>query len=247
MNEIEITKRRLLDCAERSLSQSTWEFSKFLNIAEISEMQKMKFPVKASLYGGYDGAERCIAVLGSLDDIGYEPIYPVSFVSVSPLNEKFSDTLSHRDVLGALMSLGINRNMLGDILLSDNSAVIVCIDSVAGFIVSSLNKIKHTDVKCKTIDCIPDIALPKPLYCEVLSSSERIDCVISGVYCLSRNQSQALVKAEKVFADGIAVKSTSLVLKPCQIISVRGFGRFVYKSALRSTKKGRLVIAVDKY
>ncbi|MBR5496368.1 MAG: hypothetical protein IKV76_00120 [Clostridia bacterium] len=247
MNEIEIIKRRLADLSEMSVRRNTWEFSKFLNPAEQSELLRMKSLNKFELFGGYEGAERRIAVFGNEDNTGYEYIAPVSFVSVAPVNDKFSDNLSHRDFLGALMSLGINRDMIGDIIVKDNSAVIICIDTAAEYIVSELDRIKHTSVRCAVTDTIPEAVAPQLSEEEFIVSSERIDVLLSGVYNLSRNESQILIDSEKVFCDSRLVISTSLIPKTGQIISARGFGRFVYEGVIRTTKKNRLIISVKKY
>ena len=247
MNEIEIIKRRLADLSEMSARRSTWEYSKFLTPAEQSELLKMKNLNSFILFGGYDGAERCIAVFGNEDYTGYEFVAPVAFVSVAPLNDKFSDNLSHRDFLGALMSLGINRDMIGDIIVKDNSAVIICIDTASEYIISQLDRIKHTSVKCTISDVIPEAVAPELSEEEYIVSSERIDVLLSALYNLSRNESQMLIDSEKVFCDSRLVTSTSLVPKTGQIVSARGHGRFIYDGVIRTTKKNRLVISVKKY
>lgn len=247
MEDIKIVKRKMLDLASKSFNKNIWEYSKFLNIAEQSEMQSEKYPVKYFFFGGYENAERNIAVFGNIDDIGYEPSYPVSFVEISPVNQKFADSLTHRDFLGALMSLGINREMLGDILVNEKSAVIVCIDSIADYIISELESIKHTTVKCNKVDLVADNVLPELCETECIVSSDRTDVLISAVYNLSRNNSQMLINAEKVFCDGMVVSSTSFVPKLGQIISVRGYGRFIYDGILRTTKKNKLVVSIKKY
>ncbi|MBQ8210844.1 MAG: hypothetical protein IJZ35_09715 [Clostridia bacterium] len=247
MEDIKLIKRKMSDLASDSYNRNLWEYSKFLNLAEQSEMQTEKYPVKYYFFGGYDNAERNIAVFGNINDIGYEPSYPISFVEISPVNQRFADTLTHRDFLGALMSLGINREMLGDILVNDKSAVVICIDSIAAYIINELECIKHTTVRCRTVDRVPDNILPEFDNTEHIVSSERIDVLISAVYNLSRNSSQSLINSEKVFCDGRAVSSTSFIPKVGQIISVRGMGRFIFDGVLRTTKKNKLVISVKKY
>ena len=247
MDELELIKRKLNDLSSASFNRNTWEYSKFLNMEEQSELTIARMPSDYFLFGGYDSAERCIAVFGNEDDIGYPCYPPINYIEVTPLNEKFADSLTHRDFLGALMSLGINRDMLGDILVSNSSAVIICMDSVADYIISELDKIKHTSVKCRIIDSVPEIAKPEFKYEELIVSSERIDVIISGIYNLSRNESQSLIKGEKIFCDSRAVLSSSFIPKNGQTVSVRGKGRFIYDGILRETKKGRYVIAVKKY
>lgn len=247
MDNIELIKRKLNDLASASIKRNTWEYSKFLNMAEQSELINSKMPAQFFLFGGYDNAERCIAVFGNEEDTGYPCCVPLVYVEVVPINEKFSDSLTHRDFLGALMSLGISRDMLGDILVSNNSAVLVCLDSVADFIISELDMIRHTSVRCRLVSSIPEIAKPEVCTQELIVASERIDVLISSVYDLSRNESQAYIKGEKVFCDSRVVGSTSLTVKSGQMFSVRGHGRFIYDGVLRTTKKGRYVIGIRKY
>ncbi len=247
MEELKLIKRKMLDLALNSYNKNIWEYSKFLNIAEQSEMQTEKYPVKYHFFGGYENAERKIAVFGNEDELGYDASYPVSYVEIAPVNRKFADNLTHRDFLGALMSLGINREMLGDILVNENAAVVICIDSIADYIVNELESIKHTTVKCKIADSVSAAVLPEFDEEELIVSSQRIDVLVSSVYNLSRNNSQLLINSEKVFCDGRVVANTSFVPKSEQIISVRGMGRFVFDGTLRTTKKNKLVISVKKY
>ncbi len=247
MDDTKLVKRKMLDIASSSYNKNIWTYSKFLNINEQSEMQTQKYPVKYYFFGGYDNAERNIAVFGDADSIGYEPLYPISFIEITPVNQKFADNLTHRDFLGALMSLGINREMLGDILVNDSSAVVICIDSITDYIIDKLESIKHTTVKCKFTDGVSVNVLPEFDSTEYIVSSERIDVIISAVFNLSRNSSQMLINSEKVFCDGREVTNASFVPKTGQIISVRGFGRFIFGEILRTTKKNKLVISVKKY
>lgn len=76
------------------------------------------------------------------------------------------------------MSLGINRDMPGDIPAGNNSAVHVCLDSVTGFIINELDRIRHTAVRCRLIDEIPDMARPEMRTEEIIVASERIEVLI---------------------------------------------------------------------
>ena len=247
MEEIRLVKRKMSDLASESFNKNIWTYSKFLNIAEQSEVQSSKYSTDYYFFGGYENSERNIVVFGNADEMGYEPSYPVSYIEISPVNMKFADNLTHRDFLGALMSLGVNREMIGDILVTDKSAVVVCVDSIAQYIVNELESIKHTTVRCRIAQSIPHNVLPEFDDDELIVSSERIDVIVSGVYNLSRNSSQALINGEKVFCNGRLTLSTSFIPENGQIISVRGYGRFVYNGILRTTKKNKLVISVKKY
>ncbi len=247
MDELSLLKNRLSELSQRSYNRGIYTYTDFLTQAEQSELLKLKLPVKFFLYGGYDNAERSIAVFGDEKVTGYECSYPVVFVKIEPLLMKFSDNLTHRDFLGSLMGLGLRREMLGDIIINENVAYLVCLESVSDFIISNLDKVKHTSVKCSVSDFIPDDILPELKYEELIVSSERLDVLISAVYNLSRNDSQKRIEGETVFCNSILTVNSSFTPKDGTLVSVRGLGRFIYDGVLRRTKKGRNVIAVRIY
>ncbi len=247
MDELVLLKNRFSEMAERAFDRGIYTNSEFLTQHEQSELLKMRLPVKFSLYGGYCNAERRIAVFGDENDFGYRYVYPVKFIKIEPLQMKFADKLSHRDFLGSLMGLGLRREMLGDIIINENAAYLVCLDTVSDFIINQLEKVKHTSVKCSESDFIPADVLPELKYEEFIVSSERIDVLISAVYNLSRNESQKKIEGETVFCDGVVTVSTSFLPKKGSVISVRGLGRFIYEGVLRQTKKGRNIVAVRIY
>lgn len=247
MDELTLIKNRFNDLAERSYERGIYTYSEFLTMAEQNVLMKMHLPAKTSFYGGYENAERNIVVFGDESDLGYECFYPVRFIKIEPLQMKFADNLTHRDFLGSLMGLGIRREMLGDIIIKENVAYLVCLDSVTDFIINQLEKVKHTSVKCSESDFIPTDVLPELGYEELIVSSERLDVLISAVYNLSRNESQKRIENETVFCDSILTSSSSFVPKNGALISVRGYGRFVFDGVLRKTKKGRHVVSVRIY
>ncbi len=247
MDEITLLKKRFSELASRSFDRGNYTNSEFLTQAEQSELLKMHFPVKVSLFGGYHNAERCIAVFGDENDIGYECLFPVKYIKIEPLQMKFADKLTHRDFLGSLMGLGLRREKLGDIVINENVAYFVCLDTVSDFIISQLDKVKHTSVKCSESDFIPADILPELKYEELIVSSERLDVLISAVYNLSRSDSLKRIDGETVFCNSVLAVSPSFIPEAGMLISVRGLGRFIYDGVLRQTKKGRNVIAVRIY
>ena len=247
MVELSLLRNRFTELSQRAYDRGIYTNSEFLTRAEQSELLKMKMPVKVALYGGIDNAERCIAVFGDENDLGYECIHPVKFVKIEPLQMKFADRLTHRDFLGSLMGLGLRREMLGDIIINENVAYLVCLDSVSDFIINQLDKVKHTSVKCSESDYIPSDVLPELKTLEFIVSSERLDVLISAVYNLSRNDSRKRIEGETVFCNSALTDNSSFVPTSGTLISVRGLGRFIYDGVLRQTKKGRNVISVRIY
>lgn len=235
--------KRLSELAARAYRRGIPVYSEFLTLAEQSLLPQSVPDSGYSLFGGYEGAERCIACFGP-DAVEHAP---VACIRINPLNVKFSDELAHSDFLGALMHLGLRRETLGDILLSGGSGYVFCLDSVADFIAAELTRVKRTSVCAARELSPPSNAFPHPERTELVVASERLDAVVSAVYHLSRAQGKKLFVQEKVFINGRVCTNTSAAPGPGDIISVRGHGRFVYRGALRETRKGRLRIELDVY
>ncbi len=236
-------EKHLSDLDERAYSRGYGVFSEFLKLDEISTLKNMKAKSVYTLYGGYDGAERCVAGFGceSTED------FPIKCIEISPVNRKFSDNLTHRDVLGAVMNLGINRNTLGDIKLRDNTAYLFCLESISGYITDSLTQIKHTTVKAQRLESLPEFINELPDESELNVSSLRADAVVSAVYKLSRNASSQLFSTGKVFINSRECEKEASLLNESDVISVRGYGKFIFEGEVRKAKKDRSVISVRIY
>lgn len=241
---------RLLDIAERSYMSGRPEYSDFLNLNEqdifLSNKSKLP-PVNYSLFGGHNFSERKIIIFEPTDYYG-EAEVPIVAIKCKPVNAKFSDVLNHRDYLGALMNLGINRNVLGDILFDGNITYIICLDSICGYILESLLKVKHTIITTEKI-LLDGLTNVKPELKEITGfiSSNRIDAIISVAHNVSRSQAADYISQGKVFVNSKLIISNSYTLKDKDIVSVRGLGRFIFNNIITTTKKNRLMISVSKY
>ena len=238
---MEVLEKHIGDLARRSFERGFITYSEFLNIEEISAVTALELPCPLTLFGGYEGAERQIAAFGEAES------FPVVCVKIEPLNQKFADKLSHRDFLGALMNLGINRNTLGDIIVKDNVGYLFCLESISTYIIDSLSRIKHTSVKCELLQNVPEFVNELPDESEIIVSSNRADALIASVYKMSRNSVSALFSTSKVFINSRLCTKESTTLKEKDKVTIRGFGKFIYEGELRHTKKDRLVVSVRIY
>ena len=239
MNDKELLEKRLTELYQRAYERGFNTFSDFLNMDEQSTAANLNLPCFS--FGGYENAERVIIGFG--EDIKSND-FPICCVKIEPLQQKFADKLSHRDFLGSLMNLGINRSTLGDIIINDNSAILFCLESISDYITQNLSRVKHTSVKCKKICVLDEIKIKEPEEKEIIVSSLRADAVIGAVYKLSRNQVSALFSQQLVFVNSRSVTKPSAFLKENDIISVRHKGRFIFYEELRKTKKDRIVVSV---
>lgn len=243
MNEDLLLKKRLTELSHRAYERGYATFSEFLNQDEISQLLATKTDIKPLLYGGYDNSERCIACFSE----GEIWEYPISCIRIKPLQQKFADKLNHRDFLGSLMNLGINRNTLGDIRISDNVGYLFCLDSISEYIVDNLTRIKHTSVECEITNELPEFINQMPDIEEMIVSSARADTVVASVFKLSRNSTSLLFNQEKVFINSRVAQKESTILKDNDIISVRGYGKFIFDSEIRKTKKDKIVVGIRIY
>lgn len=248
--DTELIKKRLVELGRKSYNSGIFTFTDFLGLAEqsaFSEVKRELGGIPYEVFGGAEGAERVIIRFGSEEELGYSMPYPISIIKVEPQSQKYADRLTHRDFLGALLNLGIERHTLGDIVIIDNVGYIFALESIAPYIADSLIKVRRTDVSVSIITELPEGELYRTERKTVQISSERLDAVIARVYSLSREDAQALFKKRLVFADGREIDSTSYAPKENEKISVRGHGRFIYIGRQSLSKKGKLNVAVEMY
>jgi RNA-binding protein YlmH len=250
--EDKFLERRLLDLAGAAYHRGSNIYSDFLNLNEQNIFYSLKneLPmIKYFTYGGYKDAERRIlcfcgdTVTADEKDINY----PISCIKVKPCNQKFSDSLNHRDFLGAAINLGLDRGKLGDILILENEGYLFAHNSISEFIIEQLTSVKHTRVQCSVIDRKDFDYKPKLKEINSTVSSIRLDSILAAAYHSSRSSLTGLIEGGKVYINGKLVLSNSYSLKENDIISVRGLGKFIYAGTSYQTKKGRLSVKLLLY
>ena len=249
MNEQDLCKKRLIDLSKQADFKEIVTFSDFLNLNEqnIYHTIPKDLYTKTKLFGGYEGAERqMIAFIP--DALCYEWNYPIKCIHIVPKYPKYAEKLTHRDVLGALMNLGIERSRLGDILCLDNDYYVFCDEDIFSFIMLELNKIRHTLVdlseETEYQHLQANIQLEESYD---MIASNRIDCIIAKALHLSRSESAQLLASEKVFINAKCVTNCNQSCESGAIISVRGKARFVFENCNTTSKKGKLRVKFSFY
>lgn len=193
--------------------------------------------------GGNGDYERAVCVISSDT---FDDEYPVEVIRITG-SFKF-EKLTHRDYLGAILSLGIKREKTGDINVFDDGAEIWIYEGMGSYITSNLDKIKHTGIKAEIIDrqyARQRIQNFKDIRINV--SSMRLDCIVAALAGTSRNEAASNVKKGNVKVDYIIVDEPSEKVNENQLISIRGSGRFLIDGLSGKTKSDRLNIVVKKY
>ncbi len=246
--DIRALQKRYSELAARADGRGRYTFTQFLTLAEQDVLQRMERQLAAPfvLLGGYEAAERRLACFGREEDLGYAAQAPIVCLSIAPASKKFSGDLGHRDFLGSLMGLGIQRRLLGDIQIVEGTGYLFCLEEIAPYICDNLTQVARTTVHCQACEAPGQLSEP-PEPTEVVVASERLDALIAAVWRLSRSEAQLLLEKGMVFIDGRQVEDPSHTLKEGDLVSVRHQGRFRYEGALRETKKGRLRVSVAVY
>lgn len=242
--------RHIYDLARKSYNNNQYTFTSFLGLAEVTEFYdgiSELPPCGYEISGGYEGAERVIIRFGKEEDLGYEEPFPIRYVHITPVMKKFADSLTHRDVLGSIMNLGMERDKIGDILIKDNDIWVMCLPALADVIIADLTRIKHTTVNCTCEEASFEALTPSFEEIRIQAPSRRIDAVVAKLCKLSRNSSAELFIEGKIAVNGRAMSNHSYMIKDLDIISVRGYGKFKMICECGSTKKGNMILLINKY
>ena len=195
-------------------------------------------------YGGHADAER--TMLG---------IFPenreasVSEFPIAPLTARYRpvDTLTHRDFLGGLMSCGVERSTVGDILIEDGRAVLFVSRSMTPYLLDQLEKVGRVGIKLNEGAEEPYPAGRGFETLEGTVSSMRLDAVVAALLLISREKSAALIKAGLVQLRFETTENLSAEVRPEDKLSVRGYGRFQLEKIGSVTRKGRYKFLARKY
>lgn len=193
-------------------------------------------------FGGYENAQRKIMCASDFE-VSYDEFL------IDKLCYKFreQDDLSHRDFLGSLMGLGIERSCVGDIVVGKGYAAVFVKSEVSGYIKSQLNKIGRCGVKLISEDECELSYEPDTVILSYIVSSMRLDAVVAAVAKLSRTKAASMISSGKVFTNYTENNNLSYILKPGDILTIRGKGKFIIKEQSSQTKKGRLKINIEHY
>ena len=242
-------QKRLIELSRTAYQKGIVTYSDFLNLNELNILHttpKNELYSRYETFGGYDYSERqMVAFLP--DALCYDYLYPISTLKIAPLQKKFSEKLSHRDYLGSILNLGIDRSKLGDILVEEDYAIIFVHKSLEQFMIDEVTRIRHTSVMVTVED--NSLFSYTPDFKEIKGSvsSLRLDSLLSLAFSSSRSKLVAYIENGKVFVNGKLITSNGYQIKENDIVSVRGLGRFKYIETMSQTKKGRYYVTLHLY
>lgn len=229
--------------------------SEFLNEYQISMVEKELKRVGATNYffeGGYENAESKILIaypetLG--EDIVKENIKNILKAIKIELPNEICGKLQHRDYLGTVMSFGLVRERIGDIIVHEDSAYIIVLEENASYLKNSFEYEKRFKKAKISIVDVQEIKT-KPLEFEeiiISVNSVRLDSVISEIMKTSRRIAQEFLEEEKVSINYVVEAKPTKTIKEKDILIIRGKGKFIVDGFMGQNKKGKELIKIKKY
>lgn len=210
-------------------------YTKFLDTRMQLEIKKRLKKDEYKIYYPYSEAEKVIF---------YKDFEP----KISLLEIISSEKLEHRDILGSMFSLGLDQSVFGDIILYNGKYYVYVLEDIKEYIINNLTNIKKSSVFLEERN-IDELKNFKRQYeeIEIISSSERIDTVISHLISVNRNKIKDLIKDKDILLNYEVVQNSSKKLQNNDILSIRKYGKYRYIGIYKTTKGGNLIIKVNKY
>lgn len=227
-------------------------YSLFLNEREQYEANAYlgrRSGINTVLWGGDEACTRkmlrvCDEDCYVQDDRSDFPIYALT------LTFRKADKPGHRDFLGSFMALGIKRETVGDIFVGEGAAVVFCSKTAHDLIADGIATVGRTGVSVTegvTGDAAGYITPARFETIQVNIASERADCIVSGITGLSREKSAALIRSGGFILNYSECDNISRDLSGGDVVTLRGYGKYIVCEDIQTTKKGRLKIELKKY
>lgn len=245
---------KIKDALLRSRRQSAPCFVGFLNETEISDAElflasavcrnEFGSDLSFDFFGGFENAERkMFCALPQWAEKGDSSLFPITALKISH-NPSYS--LTHRDYLGAFMSLGIVRSKIGDIAVENDGAFAFVHSDIADHIVSQISKIGRVGVKISKAD-LSDFQIEQSFTdLQATVASNRIDCVCAALLGTSREKAVGFITSKSVFINGAECIRADKRVFDGDAVTVRKKGKFIIDSISSTTKKGRTVLIARK-
>ncbi len=243
MSDIDISVK-LEDARRLSELRNIPKFVGFLSPSELAEGTKPLNSYGYGVFGGYEGAERSYIGFFPQWCEPKEELYPITPITFS---YRQADELSHRDFLGSVMALGLQRSTVGDILIEKGRAVMFVSSEVADYIITQLSKVGRVGITLKKGYDLPLPQMGGFQEGSTTVASLRLDCVVSALTGKSRGSAQELIVGGLISVNSLSSEKTTATVKSGDVLSIRGCGKFSIVSENELSKKGRIILRWKKY
>ena len=218
--------------------------TKFLDLEELAIAKSLQNKYNISFFGGSSFSERQRAIIN-----GSNPKQKDFNIIVYKINYPKTLNISHRNILGTLMSLGIKRNTFGDIIVRDEECYLMCSTEISSFIEQEFTKINHQPIELKKVSYqqLEYLEEGSKLITTVIVPSLRLDVIVANGFNISRNKVVDKIETKEVFINNKVITKPDYEVKLNDLISCRGFGRLKLIDIGKVTKKNRIVLSLEVY
>ncbi len=242
-----LLKKRILELRKRADFAHQIEFTDFLTLSEIETAKAALSGANYRLFGGCPAAERQMLCIAPENIEITQEMFPICRLHILPQNLKFAEVLSHRDVLGSVLGLGLERSVIGDIYCKDKEALLFCSERIAPFLSEQLTQVRHTRVSCTNTEREEFEFEREFRTITGTVSANRLDAIAALAFGVSRSSTVTAISAGRLFINGRESLSASAQIKEGDVISFRGKGKVRLKEIGGLTKKGRISIVLEHY
>lgn len=218
--------------------------TKFLDLADINKIKGLeKEDLKVYFFGGYSDAERVRAIIQYKDyEMPSNDEFKISIYHAT-FNKAYKD-IGHRNVLGSIMSLGIERNTFGDIYIVDNNVYLFVSSEIEKYLIDNMPLINNQSLDFIKTDKIKDGDIKEEEIKIINVASMRLDAIIARTLNVSRSVASEIIESGLVFINHVEVTSITHTCSVNERISIRKFGRIRILENIRKTKKDRLQLKI---
>ena len=237
----------IFDKIKKSVYSSYPLFTSFLTPSEqkkLGDRKKIADKINFVPFGGYDNAERKVYAFSTDENVDLSE-FPIDKIKITTKDKK---VFEHRAYLGSILSLGIKREKIGDIVIMDDFAIVFCMSDITEFLLYNLTKISNSFVDCTLY--YDDVIIDDDKRFKEVSktvSSLRLDCVVSAFCDKSRSVSDSFINERLVSLNYEVTKNNSSKISNGDILSVRGFGKAQIQTDFPLSKKGKNRILIKYY
>ena len=244
---MEDIQKALENAAKLAGEKGLTRFTRFLDPAEaeLGRHLARQYGARFSAWGGYDQAERVVGCFGPAGEEMDTAQYPVVCLH-SRYSSKFC-SVTHRDLLGSFMALGLTRSCAGDMIIAGTDIYLFAHAQTADFIAQSMKSAGKAPLDFHVLDEAPEIPEPEGTRFSAVVSSLRLDGVLAAAYRLSRSEAADSIRAGLVKVNHLACDRVDLPLQEGALLSLRGRGRVRLVSVDGTTRKQRIGITLFRY
>lgn len=220
----------------------------FLDCAQqryLQQQHKSRFSVY--FYGGFQEAERKKALISD-GELSAAEINQYENLRIALLLVAFQGNIQHKDILGAVLALGIKRELIGDILVRKEGAYLFCDSKIIPFLLKNFCKAGNCKINVRELP-LKNTIIPQEKYelKKYSVSSMRLDCVTAALCLCSRTEVQRMLAQGFVKVNHVEIRKPDVQLSENDVLSVRHYGRFVIEERCGISRKNRLYLLIRQY